>query len=49
MAGYNEALSKAIINQIGKDRLNYQQQTRTYATVSLCGCTVTNAFREKII
>ena len=49
MAGYNKNLSNAIINQIAKDRQNYQQQTRTYATVSLCNCTVTNAFREKII
>ena len=49
MAGFNKKLSAAIINQISKDREQFQKQTRTYATVSLCGCTVTNPFREKII
>ena len=49
MAGFNKKLSASIINQIAKDREQFQKQTRTYATVSLCGCTVTNPFREKII
>ena len=49
MAGFNKKLSAAIVKQIANDRKQFKNQTRTYATVALCGCTVTNPFRIGVI
>jgi hypothetical protein len=47
MAGFNRQLSLSIIKQVKSE--SQLQQNKKYATVSLCNCTVTNCFREKII
>lgn len=47
MVGTNKQLSMSIMKQVEKE--HKLQQSRRYATLALCNCTVTNCFREKII
>lgn len=49
MSGYNKSLSKAMQSRVEMDRLQHNPNNRSYATTSLCQCTVTNPFREKVI
>ena len=49
MAGYNEEMQAAITERIEKNHLNMIKNNRNYASVSLCGCTVTNPIREFVI
>ena len=49
MAGYNSQMAAAMTARIQKNHNNMINQNRNYASVSLCGCTVTNPIREIII
>lgn len=49
MAGYNSQMAQAMAERIQKNHTNMVNQNRNYASVSLCGCTVTNPIREFVI
>jgi hypothetical protein len=49
MAGYNPQMAAAMTARIQKNHNSMINQTRNYASVSLCGCTVTNPIREFVI
>ena len=49
MAGYNRQMAEAMTARMQKNHHNLIHTSRNYASVSLCGCTVTNPIREFVI